>query len=105
MAGGCIRQSGLATIFVLALAGSLAAPAVADSAPSAALANFTLKGLFPGYDPEVHDYVVRCQDKAVNVHAHAVAPWRIAVAGHPPSRRNLGVGDVAGERGDRAPLP
>jgi Arylsulfotransferase (ASST) len=83
MAGGRIRQLGLAAISGLALAGCLAAPAAADPAPNAALAGFGLKGLFPGYDPQVHDYVVRCENRGVAVHSHAVPPWRVAVGDHP----------------------
>jgi hypothetical protein len=83
MAGDRIRRWGLAAISVLAPAGCLAAPAVADSAPPAALASFNVSGLFPSYDPGVHDYVVRCQNRAVTAHTHAVPPWQVSVGDRP----------------------
>ena len=82
MAGGRIRL-GLAAILALALAGWLAAPAGADPAPPAALASFDVSTLSPSYGPQVHDYVVRCNNRAVTVRSHAFPPWKVAVAEHP----------------------
>ena len=64
MAGGRIRL-GLAAISVLVVAGWLAAPASADPAPPPALASFDVSTLAPGYTPNIHDYVVRCNNRAV----------------------------------------
>ena len=82
MAGGRIRL-GLAAILALALAGWLSAPAGADPAPPAALASFDVSTLSPSYGPQVHDYVVRCNNRAVTVRSHAFPPWKVAVAEHP----------------------
>lgn len=83
MAGGRIRPLGLAAISVLVLAGYLAAPACADPAPPAALASFNASTLSPGYAPQIHDYVVRCNNRAVTVQTHALPPWQVAVGDHP----------------------
>src|SRR5262245_52533926 len=82
MAGGRIRFV-LAAISVLTLAGWLAAPACADPAPPPALASFDVPTLSPGYTPSIHDYVVRCNNRAVTVRSHAFPPWRVAVGAHP----------------------
>jgi hypothetical protein len=83
MAGGRIRPLGLAAISVLALAGQLATPAGADPPPPAALASFNVSTLSPSYDPQVHDYVVRCQNRGVRVDTHALPPWQVAVGAGP----------------------
>jgi hypothetical protein len=65
---------------VLAIAGVVAAPAAAD-VPPRSQASFNVPGLFPGYGPYVHDYVVRCDDGPVRVNAHVADPWRMSIAG------------------------
>ena len=65
---------------VLAIAGVVAAPAAA-AVPPRSQASFSVPGLFPGYGPHVHDYVVRCDDAPVRVNAHVADPWRMSIAG------------------------
>jgi hypothetical protein len=70
---------------------ALALPAVVAAAPPPrSEASFGTPGLFPGYRPGVHDYVVRCHDAPVPVDAHASPPWRVAIGG-----RAFGDGDVS----------
>jgi hypothetical protein len=78
-----MRSLGLAAILALALAGGLATPAGADSPPPALLASFDVSTLSPSYSPDVHDYVVRCDNRGVTVHTHALPPWQVAVADRP----------------------
>ena len=49
--------------------------------PPRSQASFSVPGLFPGYGPYVHDYVVRCDDAPVRVNAHVADPWRMSIAG------------------------
>lgn len=79
MLGGVVRR-GVAMAIVMA--GFLAGAAGASAAPSEE-ASFSARTLFPGYDPQVHDYVVRCRNKPVTVDTHASDPWQAAVDDRP----------------------
>jgi hypothetical protein len=85
MAGGRVGPLGLAAVSVLTLVGWLVAPASAAPAPPAALASFDVSTLSPAYSPQIHDYVVRCNNRAVTVRSHALPPWQVAV-GQKPAR-------------------
>ncbi len=76
------RPAGLA-VGALALAWLLAGAAPAQGAPPAALAGFSAPRLFPGYSPQVHDYVVRCRNRPVTVTTHTEDPWQAAVDDQP----------------------
>ena len=82
MRGGVVRR-----LTVVAISASIAAlPATladAATAPPPEQASFGVASLYPDYDPQVHDYVVRCNDAPVTVQAHASDPWQIAVDDDP----------------------
>jgi Arylsulfotransferase (ASST) len=85
MSGGLERH--LARIASAALAvgilTALATGGTAGATPTRPQVNFGISALFPKYAPGIHDYVVRCDNQAVTVHAHASPPWQVAVGGHP----------------------
>jgi hypothetical protein len=67
----------------LLLAGAFGGGAVAEAAPPYEQAHFSVASLFPNYAPQVHDYVVRCNDGPVTVDAHASGVWRMAIGDGP----------------------
>lgn len=78
MLGGAARR--LAVIAISAsIAGFAAAIAGAGTAPPPDQASFSVPTLFPDYEPQTRDYVVRCDDGPVTVQAHASDPWQVAV--------------------------
>ncbi|HEY7152105.1 MAG TPA: aryl-sulfate sulfotransferase [Solirubrobacterales bacterium] len=83
MGGGRTGTLAVVALSILALAGQLSAAPGAGAQPPADQAHFSVVGLKPTYDPQVHDYVVRCKNGPVTVEASASAPWQAAVSGHP----------------------
>jgi hypothetical protein len=63
----------------LLAAGFLGSSAHADSPPQPGDVSFTASTLFPDFSPDIHDYVVRCQDGPVTVDAHTASGWEAAV--------------------------
>ncbi len=82
---GALRSVRLPAVALsaLAIAGFLASAAAAQGTPPAEQANFSVPTLFPDYAPQVHDYVVRCGNRAVTVATHTSEPWRAAVNDQP----------------------
>lgn len=81
-AHGSTRLAGVA-VAALALAGLQSGATTAQGAPPAAQARFSTPRLFPGYSPQVHDYVVRCRNRPVTVTTHTTEPWRASVNDQP----------------------
>ena len=66
----------------IVIAGLFAAAARAQPPPSADV-SFSLSTLFPNYNPNIHDYVVRCNNAPVTVTVHASTGWEVAINGDP----------------------
>ncbi len=45
--------------------------------------SFSAPSLFPEFGPNIHDYVVRCNDAPVTVQAQASGGWEAAIGSHP----------------------
>jgi hypothetical protein len=69
----------------LLIAGLFGAGAGAEAAPPSGKVSFSEPTLFPSFGPNVHDYVVRCNDGPVTVQAHATGGWEAKI-GDPPYR-------------------
>jgi hypothetical protein len=72
----------LAVSSALVIATLFAADAGAQPPPAADV-NFSVPSLFPKYNPNIHDYVVRCNDAAVTVTVHASTGWEVSIADNP----------------------
>jgi Arylsulfotransferase (ASST) len=68
---------------VLAILGCLAAAGSAYAGPPAGQANFSTPRLYPAYSPQIHDYAVRCRNRAVAVSLHANEDWQAAIDDQP----------------------
>jgi arylsulfotransferase ASST len=82
------RLAMLATLAFM-IAGLLDGGAAAEAAPPSERANFSVASLFPSYTPQIHDYVVRCNDAPVTVKAHTSGVWRMAIGNGPFRRGNF----------------
>ena len=71
----------------LAIAGLLG-PAAGAQPPAPGEVGFSVQTLFPKFRPEIHDYVVRCNDAPVTVATHASAGWEAAINNHAFRRRD-----------------
>jgi hypothetical protein len=83
MLGGHLRRLGAVFTGALSIAGALPGGASAEGPPTPEQASFDAPRLFPGYEPAVHDYVVRCRNRALTVRAEATDPWQVSVDGRP----------------------
>ena len=72
-------RAGTAALIVAAL---LATGAEAQP-PTSSEASFSVPGLFPKFAPGIQDYVVRCNDSAVTVTAHASTGWEVSINSDP----------------------
>jgi hypothetical protein len=63
----------------------IAALFVADAraAPPSGQVSFSAPRLFPRFGPDIHDYVVRCDDAPVTVEGHAFGGWEAAIGNDP----------------------
>ena len=81
-APSAFRRMALAAAPAVAVAGLL--PAVAGASPIAGKVRFsTVPSAFPGFAPQIHDYVVRCNDGPVTVKLHTAANWQASIARRP----------------------
>jgi Arylsulfotransferase (ASST) len=78
------RQCRLAVLAsaAIAIAGLCGAAARAQP-PAPGEVSFSVPSLFPTFGPNVHDYVVRCNDGPVTVDAHVSAGWEASIANRP----------------------
>src|SRR5438093_9773037 len=67
---------------VLMIAGLYGAGARAQP-PQPGQVSFSVSSLFPKFNPNIHNYVVRCHDAPVTVQAHVSDLWEAAIANHP----------------------
>jgi hypothetical protein len=63
------------------LVGALLCSAAEAQPPPAGDVNFSVSSLFPKYSPNIHDYVVRCNDAPVTVTVHASTGWEVSISG------------------------
>src|SRR5436190_22992783 len=77
-----MKRCALVATSALVIAGLLAAGAGAE--PTSEQVSFgTVPSLFPGYSPQIHNYVVRCNDGPVTVTSHTSGGWEVAIANGP----------------------
>jgi arylsulfotransferase ASST len=81
MLRGRQRRLFIVAVSVLASTGLLSAGA--EASPTSGQVSFSVPSLFPKFGPNIHDYVVRCNDAPVTVKAHASGAWRVAIGSHP----------------------
>jgi hypothetical protein len=74
-----VTHLGLLGTLAAMIAGLLGPGTGADASPPPAKVSFGTPGLFPTFGPEIHDYVVRCNDGPVTVTAHASGGWEAAI--------------------------
>jgi Arylsulfotransferase (ASST) len=76
------RRLYLAATTALIVAGLFASGARAEPPPGSVSVN-SVPSLFPEFAPDIHDYVVRCNDGPVMVDVHASSGWEAAIDDHP----------------------
>ncbi len=76
------RRLVLVATSALVIAGLLGADAGAQP-PAPGQVSFSVPSLFPKFGPNIHDYVVRCNDRPVTVTAHVSEAWEAAIGNHP----------------------
>jgi Arylsulfotransferase (ASST) len=77
-----MKRCALVATSALMIAGLFAAGAGAE--PTSEQASFSIvPSLFPDYSPQIHNYVVRCNDGPVTVESHASGGWEVAIANGP----------------------
>ncbi len=79
---GGIGAALVAGASALLLAGLVGAPSGAGASPPHGAVSFSVPSLFPTFGPNVHDYVVRCNNGPVTVAAHASSGWQMAIGNH-----------------------
>jgi hypothetical protein len=75
------RRLLLGVVSWLVIAGLCGPSSAAEAAPPPGQVSFSTPTLFPGFGPSIEDYVVRCRDAPVTVHAHAAGGWEASIAG------------------------
>jgi hypothetical protein len=78
---GRIRAVAAIGASALMLAGALGRGSGAVAEPPHGSVSISVASLSPVFDPNIHDYVVRCNDGPVTVQAHASNGWRVSVGG------------------------
>ena len=73
MLGAGQRRLVLAASSALVIAGLFGAPATTAASPPYGQVSFSVPSLSPKFAPNVHDYVVRCNNRPVTVNAHVSA--------------------------------
>jgi arylsulfotransferase ASST len=80
MAAGFQRWPHLAAASALVITAVLAFAAGADASPAAGEVSFTSEpSLFPKFGPNIHDYVVRCDNRRVTVRGHTSGGWQASI--------------------------
>jgi arylsulfotransferase ASST len=65
------------------IAGLCGSVGAAKAAPPPGQVSFSVPSLFPGFGPQIEDYVVRCNDAPVTVQAQSAGGWQVSIAGQP----------------------
>jgi hypothetical protein len=84
MLGRRRRRLALVATSALVIAGLVDAGAEAEAAPPPGQVSFSsAPSLSPKFGPNIHDYVVRCNDSPVTVDGHTSGGWEAAIGDHP----------------------
>jgi hypothetical protein len=84
MLAGRQRRLTILALSALMIAGLFGAGAGAEAAPPSGQVSFSsAPSLFPKFGPNIHDYVVRCNDAPVTVDGHASGGWEAAIGNNP----------------------
>jgi hypothetical protein len=73
------RRLAMVATSALVIAGLLGAGAAAEAAPQPGQVSFSTPSLFPSFSPDIHNYVVRCNDAPVAVQVHTSPGWEAAI--------------------------
>jgi hypothetical protein len=82
MLGAPQRHLVLATTSALVVAALFGAAAGAEAAPPPGQVGFRTPSLSPKFGPNIHDYVVRCNNRPVTVRGHTSEGWEAAIGDH-----------------------
>ena len=83
MSGSGQRRVVLVASWALVIAGLFGTPATTAASPPYGQVSFTVRSLSPKFAPNVHDYVVRCNNRPVRINAHVSAGWEATIANDP----------------------